>query len=210
MTRLHVFDMDGTLLRGTSASLELARHLGCLPELTALEAEFIAGTVDTYGFADRVCALWGALTPEIAADAFARAPWIGGLPEVLADIAARGERSAVITMSPDFFADGLRALGADDVIASRFPPLPLRTTPDPAGILTPADKVTAVDRLLAAHGLTRDACVAYGDSHSDVPLFRALHHTVAVNAGQTLKSLARHQYDGDDLWTAYETATRRA
>ncbi|MFJ8650006.1 hypothetical protein ACIRNI_28280 [Streptomyces sp. NPDC093546] len=31
MSRLYVFDMDGTLLRGTTAGLEIARRLGCLP-----------------------------------------------------------------------------------------------------------------------------------------------------------------------------------
>lgn len=88
----------------------------------------------------------------------------------------------------------------------RFPQLPLCTAPDPAGILTPADKVTAVDRIRSALGLGRDSCVAYGDSASDIPLFRHLRHTVAVNADDTLRALARHHYDGDDLRVAYRTA----
>jgi phosphoserine phosphatase len=43
---LHVFDMDGTLLKGTTASLQIARHLGCTRELAELEARFAAGEVD--------------------------------------------------------------------------------------------------------------------------------------------------------------------
>ncbi|MFC6987442.1 HAD family hydrolase [Streptomyces cirratus] len=126
-----------------------------------------------------------------------------GLPEVLADIRRRGEHAVVVTMSPDFFAGRLTALGVDEVVASAFPPLPLRTAPDPAGILTPADKVVAVERVRSRLGLDRDACAAYGDSVSDVPLFRALEHTVAVNADGVLRALARHRYDGDDLRAAY-------
>ncbi|POX58209.1 hydrolase [Streptomyces sp. Ru62] len=206
MSRLHVFDMDGTLLRGTTASLEIARRLGCLPELLALEAAFAAGSVDTRAFASEVGRLWRELTPEVAADVFARAPWIGGLSDVLADIRGRGERSAVVTLSPDFFADRLRGLGVDEVVASGFPALPMRTPPDPARILTPADKVVAVERIRAAACLDRDTCVAYGDSRSDVPLFRELKHTVAVNADSTLRELARHRYDGDDLRVAYRIA----
>jgi phosphoserine phosphatase len=47
---LHVFDMDGTLLKGTTASLQIARHLGCTRELAGLEARFAAGEIDTRGF----------------------------------------------------------------------------------------------------------------------------------------------------------------
>ncbi|MFC7966788.1 MULTISPECIES: HAD family hydrolase [Streptomyces] len=206
MSRLHVFDLDGTLLRGTTASLEIARRLDRLPELLLLEGEFAAGTLDTRGFAAAVCRLWAELTPEVVAEAFDAAPWIGGLPEVLADIRRRGEHAVVVTMSPDFFAGRLTALGVDEVVASVFPPLPLRGAPDPAGILTPADKVPAVERIRARLGLGREACAAYGDSVSDVPLFRVLEHTVAVNADATLRGLARHRYDGDDLGAAYRLA----
>lgn len=208
MSRLHVFDMDGTLLRDSTASLEIARRLDCLPDLVALEESFAAELVDTRAFAAELHRLWHALTPEVVADVFAQSPWIAGLDEVVRDIRARGERSLVITMSPDFFAERLRTRGLDEVVASRFPALPFRTPLDPAGILTPADKVTAVDRVRRTHGLGRDACVAYGDSGSDVPLFRALAHTVAVNASESLRALARHRYDGDDLRDAYQLARR--
>ncbi|WP_330460664.1 HAD-IB family phosphatase [Streptomyces sp. NBC_00820] len=206
---LHVFDMDGTLLRRTTASLEISRRLDCLPDLIRLEADFAAGTIDTRGFAAKVHRLWQELTPELAADVFAKAPWIGGLAHVLADIRRRGGRSVVVTMSPDFFADRLKEYGVDEVVASRFPPLPFRTAPDPTGILTPADKVTAVDRIRTALGLGRDSCVAYGDSGSDIPLFRELRRTVAVNADEALRRLARHRYDGDDLRVAYRMALTR-
>ncbi|KJY42424.1 hypothetical protein VR41_07900 [Streptomyces sp. NRRL B-1568] len=206
MSRLHVFDMDGTLLRGTTASLQIARRLDCLPALLRLEAAFTSGAVDTRAFAAEICRLWQGLTPRVVRDVFAEAPWIDGLPEVLDDIRGRGERSVVVTMSPDFFADGLRDLGVDEVVASRFPPPPFRTAPDPAGILSPLDKVRAVDRIRTAAALDRDACVAYGDSGSDIPLFRTLRHTVAVNAVDDLRRLARFHYDGDDLRGAYRLA----
>jgi phosphoserine phosphatase len=206
VSRPHIFDMDGTLLRGSTASLEIARRLGCLPELRRLEAAFASGTVDTRGFAAEVCRLWQELTPGLVEEVFARAPWIGGIADVLADIRRRGERSVVVTMSPDFFASRLTALGADEVVASGFPPLPFRAAPDPARILTPADKITVADRVRAAAGLDRESCVAYGDSGSDIPLFRELRHTMAVNADDALRSLARYHYDGDDLRVAYQIA----
>lgn len=206
MAHLHIFDMDGTLLTGTTANLEIARHLGTLPELHALEARFAAGTLDTRGFSTEIHRLWRHLTPDLVATAYRAAAWIIGIADVCADIRARGEHSAVITMSPDFFARHLLDLGFDDVIASRFPPMPFTGTLDPAGILTPDDKVRLTEDLLTRHGLTTAHCTAYGDSMSDAPLFRHLTNTVAVNADHHLTDIAALDYRGTDLTAAYTLA----
>lgn len=203
MTTLHVFDMDGTLLEGTTAGLQIARRLGSVEELVELETRFAAGRIDTRGFAAAVHVLWRDLTPSAVADAFAAGPWLTGIPQVCADIRERGERSVVITMSPDFFARHLLGFGFDDVAASRFPAPPFREPLDPANILTPGDKVRIVEDLCARYGLARSRCVAYGDSMSDAPLFRRLTKTVAVNADHHLAELAALSYRGNDLTRAY-------
>ncbi|GAB3673546.1 hypothetical protein GCM10027589_43380 [Actinocorallia lasiicapitis] len=200
---MHVFDMDGTLLRGTTASLHLAGRLGTVAELRELEAGFASGRLDTRGFAAELRALWHDLTPELVAAAFRDAPWLDGIAEVCADIRARGEHSAVITMSPDFFARHLLDLGVDDVVASRFPALPFREPLDPAGILDPDAKVRVTGELCARHGLDLERVVAYGDSMSDAPLFRQVRRTVAVNADHHVAGLAAVSYQGTDLRAVY-------
>jgi phosphoserine phosphatase len=206
MGNLHVFDMDGTLLTGTTANLEIARRLGTLEELHALEARLSAGDIDTRGFSAAIHALWPELTPTVVADAFTAAPWLRGIREVCADIRRRGEHSVVITMSPDFFARALLELGFEEVVASRFPDPPFREPLDPAGILTPADKIRVTEERRARYGLAHVNCVAYGDSMSDAPLFGHLDHTVAVNADHHLTGLAACAYQGDDLTAAYRLA----
>lgn len=200
---LHVFDMDGTLLTGTTAGLQIARHLGSTQELAELEARFAAGEIDTRGFAAIVHELWRGLTPSAVAEVFAASPWLNGISQVCAHIRERGERSAVITLSPDFFARNLLELGFDEVVASRFPALPLIEPLDPANILTPGDKVRIVAEMCQRHGLSRSQCVAYGDSMSDAPLFRWLTKTVAVNPDHHLADLAAVSYCGNDLAEAY-------
>jgi phosphoserine phosphatase len=200
---LHVFDMDGTLLKGTSASLRIAQHLGCAEELAGLEARLATAEIDPRGFAAAVHVLWQELTRQTVAEVFDACPWLDGIPEVCADIRQRGERSVVITMSPDFFAQNLLGLGFDAVAASRFPALPFREPLDPGGILSPGDKVRIVEELRARHVLPLSRCVAYGDSMSDAPLFRWLANTVAVNADHHLAELAAVSYRGDDLADAY-------
>ena len=206
MGDLHSLSADGPLINCPRSNIEIARHLGTLPELRELEARFAAGTLDTRGFSIEIHRLWRDLTPDTVAAAYTAATWLTGIADVCADIRARGEHSAVITMSPDFFARHLLDLGFDDVIASRFPPLPFTGTLDPAGILTPADKVRITEQLRARHGLDVDQCTAYGDSMSDAPLFRHLTNTVAVNADHHLAGIAALDYRGTDLTEVYALA----
>jgi phosphoserine phosphatase len=203
VTALHVFDMDGTLLRGTTAPIELSRRLGRLEPLAELEAGFAAQRITAAQFALQMRELWGDLTTEVVAEVVGGAPWIDGIAEVCDDIAQRGERSMLITMSPDFFADHLRDFGLDTVAASRFPALPFTVALDPSGILEPADKVRLTERELSELGLAHTQCVAYGDSMSDLPLFDALANTVAVNADESLEQRAARVYRGENLLEAY-------
>jgi phosphoserine phosphatase len=72
-------------------------------------------------------------------------------------------------------------------------------------LLTVQHKVDITAVLLADLGLTKDECVAYGDSTSDVLLFEWLPHTVAVNAKPVVRDIAAAVYDGPDLRNAYAT-----
>jgi phosphoserine phosphatase len=75
--------------------------------------------------------------------------------------------------------------------------------PDPKVVLTPDAKVTVAEGLMERYGVAEDECVAYGDSASDIPLFRRLRNTVAVNGTDSLKAVAAASYDGTDLRGAY-------
>ncbi len=206
MTRLHLFDLDGTLIHGSAAAIEISRQLGLEPEIAALERAFADGELTTPQFAERACALWAELTEDHVAAAFEGAPWLAGIREVWADIRARGERCAVISLSPGFFVSRLLEWGADATYGSAWPSVPFRDPVDPAGILTPAAKVRIADELCAKFGLTRDHCVAYGDSLSDAELFAVVPVSVAVNADHHVSGIASHAYTGRDLREAYELA----
>src|SRR6185437_4263350 len=203
MTALHVFDMDGTLLRGTTAAIEISRRIGRLEPLAELERSFAAEEISPADFAVEMRELWAELTAELVDEVIAEAPWIDGIEAVCADIRERGERSMLITMSPDFFAEHLAERGIDVVRASQWPAPPFASPIDPAGILSPADKVRLTEAERTAQGLPRSACVAYGDSMSDLPLFAVLHNTVAINADAALERAARLAYRGEDLRVAY-------
>ncbi|MFJ3306082.1 HAD family hydrolase [Streptomyces sp. NPDC086549] len=206
MARLHLFDLDGTLLHGTSAPLEISRQLGLEAETVALERAISEGRIGPPEYAAQVHALWADLTEAHVGAAFEGAPWLARIRDVWAEIRNSGEYCAVVSLSPSFFVERLLDWGAHVAFGSRFPDLPFTEPVDPAGVLNSAAKVRIADRLCREFGLTRVDCIAYGDSMSDSDLFAAVPVSVAVNADGYLAGLATHSYTGRDLWDAYELA----
>ncbi|MFF4156859.1 HAD family hydrolase [Streptomyces sp. NPDC001678] len=206
MTRLHLFDLDGTLIHGSAAAVEISRQLGLEKEIGELERAFAAGELVPSRFAQLAVELWAELTEAQVTAAFEGAPWLVGIREVWAAIRAGGERCAVISLSPGFFVERLLDWGADAAHGSRWPSVPFRDPVDPAGILDASAKVRIADELCERYGLGRADCVAYGDSMSDARLFAEVPVSVAVNADHHVRDIASYAYDGLDLREAYALA----
>jgi phosphoserine phosphatase len=204
MTRLHLFDLDGTLLHGTSAPVEISRQLGLEAETVALDRAISSGLIGPPEYAAQVYELWSGLTDAHVTTAFEGAPWLASVREVWSEIRSSGEYCAVISLSPSFFVERLTGWGAHAAYGSRFPAVPFTEPVDPTGVLNAAAKVLIADRLCAEFGVRRADCVAYGDSLSDKDLFEVVPLSVAVNADRHLTGLATHSYAGRDLWDAYE------
>ncbi|MFL1906110.1 HAD family hydrolase [Streptomyces tauricus] len=202
---LHVFDMDGTLLPGTSATREMAKVFGHAPAIEALEKDFSSGRIDTHRFARSMFQLWGPMDPARVRLAFDASPKMRRIREVVADIGARGHRSAVVTMSPLCFADYFCELGFDEVHGSVFPTA-AGSDIDVEVVLRPADKPLIADTMRVRYGIPPEHVVAYGDSLSDRDLFSAVPVSVAVNGDAHVRPLASVAYTGRDLWEAYELA----
>ncbi|MET4924405.1 HAD-IB family phosphatase [Streptomyces sp. PSRA5] len=200
---LHLFDLDGTLIRGSAAAVEISRQLGVSAEIAELEREFLTAGLAPDEFAVRARELWAELTAAQVEAAFEGAPWLAGIREVWEDIRARGDYCAVITLSPDFFVERLLPWGAHATYGSRWPALPFTQPLDRAGILDAAAKVRIANELCARFGVRLDDCVAFGDSMSDAAIFASVPRAVAVNADHHLAGLATHTYTGGDLREAF-------
>ena len=206
MSRLHIFDMDGTLLKG-SACLHISDHVGKLAQVNEIEEAWGRGEVGHVEFFELCLPLWGEISEADVDEIFAKTPWQKNVPKVFGDIAARGEYSAVITLSPMFFASKLLDWGANtahgaEVFGGEIP--------DPQLVLTPDSKVEIARNLISEYGVSASDCIAYGDSSSDIPLFKMLPNTVAINGTASLRKLAGACYDGDDIWEAYLIGRARA
>jgi Haloacid Dehalogenase superfamily, subfamily IB, phosphoserine phosphatase-like len=199
-THLHVFDMDGTLLRG-AASVEIARHLGTYEEADRIEQAWLRGEITDAGFWERMLPLWAGMTEADIDAAFAAAAWIDGVREVFSDIRRRGEHIAVISQSPHFFVRRLEGWGAHRTYGTDVVPHePQREV----RMLTRQHKVDITMTLIEELGITEKECVAYGDSTSDTLLFERLPYSVGVNCSPLLRETATVCFDGDDIRGAYE------
>ncbi|MEU9372357.1 HAD-IB family phosphatase [Streptomyces sp. NPDC048255] len=207
MTLLHLFDLDGTLMYGSAAPVEISRQLGLSAEIAELERAFSAREIGPHQFSVAAHALWADLTPAHVRAAFEGSPWLAGIREVWQEIRERGDYCAVVSLSPSFFVELLLEWGAHAAHGSVFPAVPFTRPVEEAGILTPAGKVTVADRLCARFGVSRSDCVAYGDSATDMVLFEAVPVSVAVNARPVLTERATHVYEGRDLREAYQLVT---
>ncbi|MFD6229031.1 HAD family hydrolase [Streptomyces sp. NPDC060232] len=204
MTRLHLFDLDGTLMYGSAAPVEISRQLGVSAEIATLERSFAAREIGPHQFSVSAHALWAGLTPQHVRAAFDGAPWLAGIRDVWQEIRQRGEYCAVVSLSPSFFVELLLEWGAHAAHGSVFPEVPFTRPVEAAGILTPEAKVMVADRLCEQFGVTRADCVAYGDSATDIHLFEAVSVSVAVNARPHLAARASHVYEGRDLREVYQ------
>jgi HAD superfamily phosphoserine phosphatase-like hydrolase len=199
MTKLHIFDMDGTLLAG-SACLELSRRAGHIDAVEEMEERWGRGELGHVEFYELLLPLWAELGEEDIEEVFAGSAWLEGIEEVWRDIEARGERSVVITMSPQFFAEKLLGLGLHEAFGAE---VLAGGEVVPERVLTPEMKVYIATEVLERGGRGAEDTVAYGDSASDLPLFEILDNTVSVNGSESLAEHAALAYRGNDLREAY-------
>lgn len=202
MTRLFVFDMDGTLLPNTTALLEIAKLTGHFEEITHIEKLYVEGKVDNFSFSRTVVEFWKSLSLNTVKEAFEKAPKIDNIKKVLQTIDENGDVSCLITASQDFFAHHFYDYGFDFIFASKDFCLDKRELIEGRS-LQAQHKLMISQQLCHQLGFPFHETVAFGDSISDVKLFQNLVHTVSVNGDHHVRSLASHHYQGKDLLEAF-------
>ena len=204
MTCLHVFDMDGTLMKG-SACLEISRSVGCFDETLAIEEVWGKGDISDNEFWARCLPLWRDLTDEQVDHAFITSPWLKGVESIFADINSRNEKSVVISQSPVFFVERIQRWGLNYAYGAQVTP---GNSAGAEQLLTSQDKLKITNKLLSELGLTCNNCIAYGDSLSDLDLFVSLPKTVAINAKAQIRELAGVCYEGPSMWEGYSAGRK--
>ena len=195
-----VFDLDGTLLRGTTVSLLLAEWLGREDEVSELERAFRAHEISNSVVADTSA---GWLVGKSMAGAWRvleQGPWIDGMTETFKTLTDADVNLLLGTITWSFAAEmlreryGFRAVSGTEMQASD-------------GVLSGVvsryfdehDKVCFVEEWCAQNGYWMGQVTAIGDSRSDVPLFRRVGMSIALNATPDARAVATHVIDTEDL-----------
>jgi phosphoserine phosphatase len=194
------FDLDGTLLRGTTVSLLLAQWVGQAEEIAELERAFQAHEISNSVVADTSA---GWLAGRAAADAWAvlaEGTWIDGMGETFRALTAAGTSLLLGTVTWRFAAEMLRERHGFAAVSGTEMQLI-------AGVLSGTvtryfdehDKVRFVEEWCACNGYSMSEVAAVGDSRSDVPLFERVGMSIALNATPDACAAATHVLDTDDL-----------
>ncbi|MGA9284228.1 MAG: HAD-IB family phosphatase [Solirubrobacteraceae bacterium] len=195
-----VFDLDGTLLRGTSVSLLLAQWLGQTEEIAELERAFQAHEISNSVVADTSAGwLEGRSTAE-AWQVLAEGTWIAGMTETFQALTTTGVSMLLGTITWSFAAEMLRERhGFAAVSGTRMETIDGVFSGTVARYFDEHDKVRFVEDWCAKNGFSMNQVAAVGDSRSDVPLFRRAGTSIALNATPDARGAAAHTLDTDDL-----------
>jgi phosphoserine phosphatase len=195
-----VFDLDGTLLRGTSVSLLLAQWLGQIEEIAELERAFHAHEISNSVVADTSA---GWLAGQSTADAWrvlTEGTWIAGMTETFQALTAMGVSLLLGTITWSFAAEMLQErYGFAAVSGTQMEAIDGVLSGTVARYFDEHDKVRFVEDWCAQNGFSMSQVAAIGDSRSDVPLFRRAGTSIALNASPDAREAAAHTLDTDDL-----------
>jgi phosphoserine phosphatase len=199
--RLACFDLDGTLVRGTSVSRHLADRFGQNEQMAALERRYAAGTISNSVVAEEQARSFrGTPLPEVVGK-LGDIACIDGIDPTLAALRERGIESLLGTVTWSFAAEEFRRRHGFAAVSGTVIDL------DPGGVPTGGvrrhfdewDKLEFVASYCGASGIDLAECIAIGDSRSDVPLFEAVGLSIALNATSQAREAASVALDTEDL-----------
>ncbi len=194
------FDVDGTLVPGTSSSVFLAGFLGHRDELAAAEDGYASGALDNRQVSELDAAGWAGVPEEQVLGWLDGLPLVSGISETVAWCWSSGLVPVLATLawSPvgGYLADrfGFHSFSGPqlETAGGRFT----------GRVARHFDEYDKRDFALAqARELGFDPlwCGAVGDSRSDLPLFASVGVAVAFNASKHARTAATAAVEDDDL-----------
>lgn len=195
-----VFDLDGTLLRGTTVSFLLAQWLGQTSAITELERAFHAHEISNSVVADTSAGWLAGNSVAGAWRVLANGPWIDGMAETFQALAAAEVSLLLGTITWSFAAEMLRErYGFAAVSGTEMQSSDGVLSGVVSRYFDEYDKVRFVEEWCTRNGYSMSQVAAVGDSRSDVPLFHRVGLSIALNATPDARAVATHVLDTEDL-----------
>ncbi|MBC9715874.1 HAD family phosphatase [Streptomyces sp. TRM66268-LWL] len=194
------FDVDGTLVPGTSSSVFLAGFLGHRDELAEAEDAYARGAMDNRQVSELDAAGWKGTPEDQVAGWLDGLPLVSGIPETVAWCRHNGLVPVLATLawSPvgSYLTD---RFGFHAFSGPRLETVDGRFTGRVARHSNEYGKRDFALTQIRELGLAPRSCAAVGDSRSDLPLFASVGVSVAFNASAGARDAATVAVDDDDL-----------
>lgn len=198
--QLACFDLDGTLVTGTSVSQHLADRLGQSEQMAALERRYAAGEISNSVVAEETATNYRGIPLEKVVAHLSDIPCIRGIDATLAVLGERQIESLLCTVTWNVAAEEFRrrhgfaaVSGTELELEGGIPTGSVRRHFDEW------DKLDFVVSHCQAREIDLAHCIAIGDSRSDIPLFRAVGFSIALNATPQAREAASTTLDTEDL-----------
>jgi phosphoserine phosphatase len=194
------FDLDGTLLRGTTVSLLTAEWLGRRGELDELEQRYAEGAISNAVIAERSAPWFAGRSPAEVERSLAAGPWIDGVGETVDALHAAGVHVVLATVTLRAAAQVVAArFGFDDWCGTELAVADGHFTGALSRHCDAEDKAGFVEDVCALRGVSVSEAAAVGDSRSDLPMFERVGFSIALNADAGARAAATTALDTDDL-----------
>ena len=195
-----VFDLDGTLLRSTSALAYLAEWMGHGGPIAELDRRFRAQEITNKDIADTSGAWFAGRHPDDFRDHLERAPWIVGIDATLAALRELGCDVLLATITWRFVAELLqRRYGFHAVCGTEMGFNGESLSGKVSRYFDAHDKPRFVEAWCSSRGFDLEQVAAVGDSRLDVPLFAHVGYAIALNATPDARAAADCCLDTEDL-----------
>lgn len=193
------FDVDGTLVPGTSSSV-LAGFLGHRDELARAEDAYAAGELDNRRVSELDAAGWAGVPVQRVARRLDELPLIPGIAETVAWCRGHGLAPFLATLAWSPVGSHLsRRFGFHGSAGPRLETAGGACTGQVARHFDEYDKRDAALSQARRLGMDSGSCGAIGDSRSDLPPFASVGLSVAFNASAGARAAATVSVDGGDL-----------
>jgi phosphoserine phosphatase len=199
--KIACFDLDGTLVRGTSTGLHLAKKIGHANSMAEIEARYQKGEVSNAEVAALDGIHYKGYSISDIHQYLEDIPTVDHIAETVEFLSSKGIKSLLCTLAWDFVAEFF----AKQYGFIRWSGPALVT--DKNGVFTgevlsdfhETDKPIFVNDYCLVEKTDMSKAFHVGDSRSDVPLFKAVGFSVAFNGDDLANSSASVSIESNSL-----------
>jgi phosphoserine phosphatase len=201
MIKLATFDLDGTLITGTTTTLFLAQKLGFKQWTPEFEADWKKGLYNNnFQVAREIARQFQGVSLDTVHGLYPGVPRIANIGPTITALKKRGIVVLLGSITWSFFVELYAAeYGFDSCCGTKMKITDNILTGEIENYCTNQDKLQFFLTACREHGISLSETIAIGDSLSDHPIFKEAGKSIALNADPATKKIATHSLDTDNL-----------